>query len=185
MSCTVLSSSTSDFYPRPPRGGRRRCPFGGCSSRAFLSTPSARRAPRSGSRAVRSMSFLSTPSARRATGLGAADRSRPLISIHALREEGDPPPARPACGSPDFYPRPPRGGRPGLMQHQRCCPKFLSTPSARRATRCNCQTGQPDRYFYPRPPRGGRHDTLCAGSARRRDFYPRPPRGGRRCQQIS
>ena len=81
-----------------------------------------------------------------------------IISIHALREEGD-------CGFSwltlqllNFYPRPPRGGRllrlrghscgfsisihalreegdprEGLFQLQP--EKFLSTPSARRATR--------------------------------------------------
>ena len=33
-----------------------------------------------------------------------------------------------------FYPRPPRGGRQ-LASRPRCgCPRFLSTPSARRAT---------------------------------------------------
>ena len=57
--------------------------------------------------------FLSTPSARRAT-LGQLALWRQLhISIHALREEGD------LCDGlhhhlhrTDFYPRPPRGGRP-------------------------------------------------------------------------
>ena len=34
--------------------------------------------------------FLSTPSARRATELPRADDGRRAISIHALREEGDP-----------------------------------------------------------------------------------------------
>ena len=56
------------------------------------------------------------------------------ISIHALREEGDPK----SCTDYTAW---------GI---------FLSTPSARRAT------GRPEncpvavRYFYPRPPRGGR-----------------------------
>ena len=81
------------------------------------------------------------------------------------------------------------------------CRRFLSTPSARRATGCHDRGQFSLRYFYPRPPRGGRlppvPDTLVAGqflstpSARRatarsallahvvRDFYPRPPRGGR------
>ncbi len=102
--------------------------------------------------------FLSTPSARRAT-LG--DRCQHLmlgISIHALREEGDAgsSPVRPRQNY--FYPRPPRGGRPEqLLQHpagshyfyprpprggRRVSSRswtgtltFLSTPSARRATR--------------------------------------------------
>ena len=56
----------------------------------FLSTPSARRATRGGSRKCCWIRFLSTPSARRATitGRGCGDKHR--ISIHALREEGDP-----------------------------------------------------------------------------------------------
>ena len=79
--------------------------------------------------------------------------------------------------------------------------RFLSTPSARRAT---CRPALPcccAWNFYPRPPRGGRHSSigikrgsrlfLSTPSARRatpsttlpksntRNFYPRPPRGGR------
>ena len=79
------------------------------------------------------------------------------ISIHALREEGDDttesrrkgwktflstPSARRATrirqqhgrASRNFYPRPPRGGRPLLRLHCSGLPLFLSTPSARRAT---------------------------------------------------
>ena len=78
--------------------------------------------------------FLSTPSARRATtGQGTAEACR-LISIHALREEGDPlvedvrwsfdisihalreEGDQAGMGEEpqgdNFYPRPPRGGRP-------------------------------------------------------------------------
>ena len=56
------------------------------------------------------------------------------ISIHALREEGD---NRVCCSQTDdgdFYPRPPRGGRRGRRRTRRRLDKFLSTPSARRAT---------------------------------------------------
>ena len=83
------------------------------------------------------------------------------ISIHALREEGDlqypklddpeliflsTPSARRATEMllkdfwlvSDFYPRPPRGGRP---------------PAPGKAWRATL-------YFYPRPPRGGRRKTL-------------------------
>ena len=35
-----------------------------------------------------------------------------LISIHALREEGDAEKARKTVYEVHFYPRPPRGGRP-------------------------------------------------------------------------
>ena len=57
------------------------------------------------------------------------------ISIHALREEGDlrltP---RPPRYAQYFYPRPPRGGRLASCFSVHCIQKFLSTPSARRAT---------------------------------------------------
>ena len=145
--------------------------------------------------------FLSTPSARRATLINVILHRRAQISIHALREEGDK--SIPGNGLPyqNFYPRPPRGGRP--RHRRRSCPTdiFLSTPSARRATlksdkvtyantdfyprpprggRRRC-TGQlwPGSYFYPRPPRGGRRRPALPDS-RKSYFYPRPPRGGRR-----
>ena len=56
------------------------------------------------------------------------------ISIHALREEGDGlliAPTRCLC---NFYPRPPRGGRPSTLLYLSAPALFLSTPSARRAT---------------------------------------------------
>ena len=78
--------------------------------------------------------------------------------------------------------------------------KFLSPPSARRATqeiyaqgtavdisipalreegdRADCRRPTPSIYFYPRPPRGGRR-TWMLGNLFNIDFYPRPPRGGR------
>ena len=80
------------------------------------------------------------------------------ISIHALREEGDgkcigekcmayeflsTPSARRATykiklkeyREVNFYPRPPRGGRPLTQRLGELASQFLSTPSARRATR--------------------------------------------------
>ena len=80
----------SYFYPRPPRGGRLAFP-------PFC---------RSGE------TFLSTPSARRATIAAVLDDNALKISIHALREEGDRGCAGTGRPSADFYPRPPRGGRP-------------------------------------------------------------------------
>ena len=60
--------------------------------------------------------------------------SRLCISIHALREEGDP------------------------LSNVRLAAlvKFLSTPSARRATRRAGRVGEQQENFYPRPPREGR-----------------------------
>ena len=100
------------FYPRPPRGGRR---LFGSSSSYFLS-------------------FLSTPSARRATGLRRKLGAFDLISIHALREEGDQGLPRREPQPQDFYPRPPRGGRRDHRGGGAMTGLFLSTPSARRAT---------------------------------------------------
>ena len=79
------------------------------------------------------------------------------ISIHALREEGDAVQLTPHLHTINFYPRPPRGGRPPtvsldhrleaisihalreegdafLLASRRRPLAFLSTPSARRAT---------------------------------------------------
>ena len=195
-------SQVLDFYPRPPRGGRHYAELTGMLAEKFLSTPSARRATlESDFQPVTGMEFLSTPSARRATQQPAHSRNVAKISIHALREEGD------ESGHPDqrhncnFYPRPPRGGRPERKcPHHSGCPisihalreegdpalmgmhptqtisihalreegdmgidiiknwrkEFLSTPSARRATRKPRRTSNPQKDFYPRPPRGGR-----------------------------
>ena len=125
-------------------------------NRLFLSTPSARRA--TGQRKAQGVTkvFLSTPSARRATdrvddallvdlisihalreegdSFSLTALASTMISIHALREEGDAPASSLPSTPSNFYPRPPRGGR---LQHsgtRRPSLKFLSTPSARRAT---------------------------------------------------
>ena len=59
---------------------------------------------------------------------------RAVISIHALREEGDGLRHGTAAPPEDFYPRPPRGGRLGQDGRRATDWLFLSTPSARRAT---------------------------------------------------
>ena len=190
------------FYPRPPRGGRRgSCRIGHIAGSISIHALREEGDHRAQGRSGRSLSFLSTPSARRATktrvGLKGhhnisihalreegdcmviASGWRWSISIHALREEGDVVNVFTELPIFDFYPRPPRGGRPG----------DLTTWQS------------PRRDFYPRPPRGGRHCTLIQhnhqkkisihalreegdeGERRRRSpscyFYPRPPRGGR------
>ena len=87
-----LAVSSRNFYPRPPRGGRLKTPRMKSMTPLFLSTPSARRATEAHTTRRKSgKSFLSTPSARRATRRPVAARSTHDISIHALREEGDPP----------------------------------------------------------------------------------------------
>ena len=84
------AGSVLHFYPRPPRGGR---PLEKLIKRGLIQ-------------------FLSTPSARRATVLATADRRCRNISIHALREEGDLTARGSITPGINFYPRPPRGGRP-------------------------------------------------------------------------
>ena len=63
----------------------------------------------------------------------------------------------------DFYPRPPRGGRldllPNLTPEQK-----ISIHALREEGDYNAKKAQLlDLYFYPRPPRGGRRAVLCAG----------------------
>ena len=148
----------ANFYPRPPRGGRRGQRLAAAHLKKFLSTPSARRAtgsvecPDDGV-----FLFLSTPSARRATSASRSGWWCPLhfyprpprggrpsipeagadlvdISIHALREEGDHIVPAKTSLTFYFYPRPPRGGRPAPISIDSTIRAFLSTPSARRAT---------------------------------------------------
>ena len=102
--------------------------------------------------------FLSTPSARRATERLDEGVGDVVISIHALREEGDSSAASPRASPAYFYPRPPRGGRPEVKKGVNIVFEFLSTPSARRATIAATARETIHGDFYPRPPRGGRRD---------------------------
>ena len=78
-----------NFYPRPPRGGRHPQAFSQGMATIFLSTPSARRA--TDLTTIRSRLFLISIHALREEGDLCAGHhgQRRLISIHALREEGD------------------------------------------------------------------------------------------------
>ena len=123
--------------------------------------------------------FLSTPSARRATR----------------------PPSERTFQNQNFYPRPPRGGRPGLdgavaghtvflstPSARRATTKertnariveFLSTPSARRATvELTVEQHKPEISIHALREEGDRVWIIEEGAAEY--FYPRPPRGGRR-----
>ena len=195
------------FYPRPPRGGRRvhRRVYGGLEGISIHALREEGDLPLSGAANVVAI-FLSTPSTRRATRLPGGLGRVPDISIHALREEGDKAgepvtipindfyPRPPRGGRPfalashilvtDFYPRPPRGGRPVALPNEPGnrfisihalreegdvkgwlrateVTRFLSTPSARRATARSALSAQVVRDFYPRPPRGGRRILPC------------------------
>ena len=201
--CAVLSPSTSNFYPRPPRGGRPTTPTRSVRRTYFYPRP-----PRGGRLAgyhgghrdggisihalreegdddsahlvVDALLFLSTPSARRATVIARRGVVVDVISIHALREEGDHPSAARSLTSSRFLSTPSaRRATPEIAAIENLLRKFLSTPSARRATRIPGQERVGPRNFYPRPPRGGRRAAASSLARLMDDFYPRPPRGGR------
>ena len=125
------------FYPRPPRGGRPLCDH--CRlPPALISIHALREEGDNGTTDYIQQpdEFLSTPSARRATYFFFVPCRLLWISIHALREEGDYRKRKLTQPYNDFYPRPPRGGRlenPVIFVNLNSL--FLSTPSARRATR--------------------------------------------------
>ena len=167
------------FYPRPPRGGRPGKAHLCCCGSDFYPRP-----PRGG------RPHLFTDGAQEC-----------VISIHALREEGDMAVASSSSTSVSFL------STPSARRATRLPPKisvvyaFLSTPSARRAT---CDFGLVPVVFLflstPSARRATRHSSraplkpefLSTPSARRATtcavcsskalshFYPRPPRGGRR-----
>ena len=202
LTAAMLVCTPANFYPRPPRGGRR-----------LVYDPE-----------LKTTQFLSTPSARRATqffGIG-----RGLFWNFYPRPPRGGRQARCARFRPanDFYPRPPRGGRPSRSAPRTWHRPFLSTPSARRATWRPVKSGglssisihalreEGDLPFFPASSRRGQF--LSTPSARRAtptvsldhrleaisihalreegdtaarssgswpiNFYPRPPRGGRR-----
>ena len=167
----------------------------------FLSTPSARRATRRACLFCHSRSISIHALREEGDTPGSQTFPSRSISIHALREEGDRATHSQAGRQGYFYPRPPRGGRRLKSCHfgfplvisihalreegdiRKTCQKiefdkFLSTPSARRATAIYFFIHSDAENFYPRPPRGGRHGFGGHGKVDG-NFYPRPPRGGR------
>ena len=132
--------SATDFYPRPPHGGRQH-------QRPTMHAKGK---------------FLSTPSAWRATNRDIAKHIQRLISIHALRMEGDSISGQRCTQRANFYPRPPHGGRRphslSLTEPQ----LFLSTPSAWRATTWPLPRSRSSCNFYPRPPHGGRPEPAAS-----------------------
>ena len=172
-------ASLMHFYPRPPRGGRQALVQHSAMSVAFLSTPSARRAtycttaggdgqhyfyprpPRGGRRLFHVKVFDETNFYPRPPRGGrplcsAADAGLYLISIHALREEGDVEDLPEGWSDETFLSTPSarRATRFYGLPTERAT--FLSTPSARRATCLRLSSQVRNSNFYPRPPRGGR-----------------------------
>ena len=196
------SYQQGNFYPRPPRGGRHTGTIWRMATLNFYPRP-----PRGGRPflrpAVEDHIKISIHALREeGDALVLHLFALKSISIHALREEGDAWASSSTARYCNFYPRPPRGGRPAA-----------SLPPTMAAG-----------YFYPRPPRGGRPDRPACGKPRQdisihalreegditfygirqdkiwisihalreegdyytgldgsgvNDFYPRPPRGGR------
>ena len=110
---TLRPTSRKDFYPRPPRGGRlvRAIP-------AALSFPNFYPRPPRGGRL-----FTTSPS-------GACTRNFYPRPPRGGRPRG----LRHVVALANFYPRPPRGGRRSPDFIALADKRFLSTPSARRAT---------------------------------------------------
>ena len=101
-----------NFYPRPPRGGRQRQ----CCNLLRRQRISIHALREEGDTQRKTKALRSS------------------ISIHALREEGDLDGKQLTASVENFYPRPPRGGRPDTSSGNGSSNRFLSTPSARRAT---------------------------------------------------
>ena len=153
-----LPGGCCNFYPRPPRGGRPPP----VEPKALIHFYFYPRPPRGG---------------RRPRGSRLHDHQR--ISIHALREEGDFRHPRPDLHLHHFYPRPPRGGRPASSSPTMQPSRFLSTPSARRATTRPVFATMPLRKFLSTPSARRATGTFTRTATAGSDFYPRPPRGGR------
>ena len=149
-----------DFYPRPPRGGRLNVWKGTSERPNFYPRP-----PRGG-RPPKVLYPICIS----------------MISIHALREEGDGSGLPPVYAFWNFYPRPPRGGRLPLAHFGLMAVPFLSTPSARRAT-CGAVFPNLVDLISIHALREEGDPTYWKMPSALLDFYPRPPRGGRPCPE--
>ena len=147
----------SDFYPRPPGGGRLLLFI----FLAFLLCISihALRVEGDFNNSNLDLIIVISIHALRVEGDSPSPPSFVTvpISIHALRVEGD---SFASAASPlrvDFYPRPPGGGR--LEAHKIVNDEFVISIHALRVegdwSRAFPRIMQ--QHFYPRPPGGGRH----------------------------
>ena len=196
----------ANFYPRPPRGGRRRCHR--CPAHGWQISIHALR--EEGDAAAQKLQlpagrFLSTPSARRATRPDCPGKLVHRISIHALREEGDKDAQNEYSKGGTFLSTP--SARRATFTDLGADvdnAQFLSTPSARRATLEfeGFSQGQAISIHALREEGDANADLFTGGGkisihALREEgdpdnktggkglgyFYPRPPRGGRHAGQ--
>ena len=141
------------FYPRPPRGGRLSAGHG-WNQQAEISIHALRE--EGDTRICEDcgvvMEFLSTPSARRATRYLLLAATNICISIHALREEGDDlRDERPDRHHPISIHALREEGDYSLVRVSMCIIRFLSTPSARRATPDPCRDPGISEIFLSTP----------------------------------
>ena len=145
MARARMRSTSWNFYPRPPRGGRRWQLFGSQHKR-----PISIHALREEGDHLRPGWF------------------RPIRYFYPRPPRGGRPGSsqRMPAASFDFYPRPPRGGRP-IAGASAGISSAISIHALREeGDRTQGSDGRSGRYFYPRPPRGGRR--CCAGLQTRR-----------------
>ena len=154
ISCKIIMY----FYPRSPRGERRRPPSApGCRKNFYPRSPRGERRPRAAPPTTSTDFYPRSPRGER-------------------RRRGARWP-----GKPDFYPRSPRGERhphfggqhPGNLISIHA-PREGSDAGGRRTQR------RPHDHFYPRSPRGERRLYAPPAKGDRGYFYPRSPRGERR-----
>ena len=180
-----FTNFSMNFYPRPPRGGRRATTPAPGRVSSFLSTPSARRATDGPVGDIEVSEFLSTPSARRATKKGKCPHNPKMISIHALREEGDT--LFGDLKELDFLisiHALREEGDPCAGPRCLTIKQFLSTPSARRATRHPVQQNQEHLQISIHALREEGDSLWFLSPQVSHHFYPRPPRGGRQGDKI-
>ena len=154
---TARTSLPKYFYPRPPRGGRRTCLYE-AGRDEDISIHALRE---EGDAAVvledyEETKFLSTPSARRATVVPCCLRT--LL--------------------PNFYPRPPRGGRPAQLARASAAEAISIHALREEGDRTDTYfAGMPRISIHALREEGDAGTTISA--AKGTYFYPRPPRGGR------
>ena len=151
-----LLKRLADFNPRPPWGGRHLERYSVLRGHHFNPRP---------------------PWGGRQSDVGELPGDI-IISIHALRGEGDTSTDSKDSNTNQFQSTPSVGRATPYLNKFAVETEFQSTPSVGRATRSHSACKLFKFYFNPRPPWGGRRRS---GSIvlRIRYFNPRPPWGGR------